>query len=132
MQDIGPSMRQTMPAAAALLAQNNVERIGAPGAIYNAVDIKNQTCRYTAYMPVAAGIQVDGAVSGSVPAGRALKLVHTGSYENLGNAWSCAMAYSRHNKIKLRKGISGLEQYVNDSETTPPADLITELYLPLR
>ncbi|MEM9827819.1 MAG: SRPBCC family protein [Planctomycetota bacterium] len=65
------------------------------------------------------------------PAGRYLGIRHVGSYENLGNAWSGAYQYARYKKLKIAKRPS-LEVYRNHPSVTEPADLITDVFLPLK
>ncbi|MGB7181279.1 MAG: SRPBCC family protein [Burkholderiaceae bacterium] len=132
MQDIGQSMQNTMPAAGQLVQANNLEVAGPPGALYNEVNIRKQNCRYIAFMPVTTALSIDSGVSGEIAAGKAFKVVHTGRYEHLGNAWSTAMAHIKDKKLKERKGVAGIEWYINDPQETPPGELVTEVYVPLR
>ncbi|MGI9470930.1 MAG: SRPBCC family protein [Rubripirellula sp.] len=76
--------------------------------------------------PVPAGLD-----RCDLPAGRALHVRHTGSYDNLGNAWSGAYQFARYKKLKIAKQ-DGYEIYRNDPNETDSADLITDIYLPLR
>jgi len=97
------------------------------GAIYEKMDIKNQHCEYTAFVPVA-----ENNAAHSIPACRAIKVVHTGSYKHVGNAWSTAYSYQRYKKLKLSKTIKPFELYLNHPDKVPAKDLITEIYLPLK
>lgn len=54
-----------------------------------------------------------------------------GPYEDLAPVWS---DFTRHIERTLRRQISqnpAFEVYVNDASTTPPQQLITDLYMPL-
>ncbi len=130
MSDLGDSMQQTLPQALQTAQGAGAEPAGPPGVIYHNMDIKNQRCRYTAMVPVATPI--DATPSGTIEAGKALKVIHTGRYDHLGNSWSTAMTYQRHHKLKPSKTQAPYEIYVNDPADTPEADLLTEIYLPLR
>ena len=132
MDDIGESMGKTLPAALELAQQNDLEMAGAPGAIYHRVDFKNQSCHYTAMIPVTSADKLQEDQKGAISPCRAIKIVHKGSYHHLGNAWSTAMAYQRNQKMKLLKSQAGFERYLNDPSETPESELITEIYVPVR
>ena len=131
---IGESMQQTMPAVYRVAKENDLELTDIPaGAIYNKMDIKRQVCRYTAMIPVRQPVEPDdGIAGGTIPAGRSIKVVHTGSYHHLDNAWAAAMSYQRYNKLKPLKSQPPFEVYLNDPQTTEEQDLLTEIYIPLK
>ncbi|HIF00199.1 MAG TPA: hypothetical protein EYG03_15360 [Planctomycetes bacterium] len=56
---------------------------------------------------------------------------HTGRYENLGNAWSGGYQYARYKKLKVAKH-DAIEIYRNKRDETPPAELVTDIFLPLK
>ena len=81
---------------------------------------------------VPESVDVPAALSTwSIPSAQALCVEHTGSYENLGNGWSAAHQYARYKKLKQSR-VGTFEIYKNDPEETAPADLITEIFLPLK
>ena len=129
MDELGDSMQQSLPQALQGAQQAGTEIAGPPGVIYDNMDIKNQRCRYTAIVQVT---EPAGDTSGTIDAGKALKVVHTGCYDHLGNSWSTAMTYQRHNKLKPSRTQAPYEIYINDPADTPEAELVTEIYLPLR
>ncbi len=101
-----------------------------PMTVYHKFDLSAQTFDYTAGVAlpdngqsVPAGLDV-----WSIPSRRALRVSHTGSYQNLGNAWSSAHQYARYKKIKLSKE-PGYEVYLNDPHQTQPAELRTDVIL---
>ncbi|MCA9175037.1 MAG: SRPBCC family protein [Planctomycetales bacterium] len=132
MAEIGESMHETLPAAHRVATDAGLQMNGPPGAIYHTFDPKGQQCHYTAMVPVESTRQVAGAVEGTIDACRALKVVHTGSYQNLGNAWSTAMCAQRSLKLKPHKRLRPFELYVSDPCETPEEQIVTEIYLPLR
>ena len=67
----------------------------------------------------------------TLPATRAFRVDHTGSYKHLGNAWSAAYQHVRYKKLKQRKGLD-FEIYRNDPNETPAAELQTSVFLPLK
>ncbi len=132
LPSLSQSMKEIFPKVMALAEGKSVasedENIQAScGAIYHKMNIKTQHCEYTAFATVG---QTDA--SGSIPSCRAVKVIHTGSYHHLGNAWSTINSYQRYKKLKLNKQVAPFEFYMNDPENTAPKDLVTELYLPVK
>ena len=69
---------------------------------------------------------------GSIEPCRALKVIHKGSYNHLGNGWSTAMAHQRYKKLRPLKAQCPFEFYPNDPGTTPEDELVTEIFIPVR
>ena len=67
----------------------------------------------------------------SSPQTEALRVEHVGSYDHLGNAWSAAHQFARCKRLRQKK-TGSFEIYRNDPKDTPPAELRTEIFLPLR
>ncbi len=129
---IGESMGETMPKAHQLATENSLELSGPPGALYHVFDMKGQRCKYTNIMPVTTAKPVSGAVTGEIVPCKAIKIVHRGSYEHLGNAWSTAMSHQRYKKLKPHKTQCAFEFYPDDPEEVPVEELLTEIYVPIR
>lgn len=133
MADISASMDKTFNSLVTGARDSDVTITGKPFSLYNKIDIKQGRCTYTAALPIAQLSTVAlPLVSSTRPACSALKVVHTGPYRHLGNAWAVLMGEARHRKLKAHKGIPPFESYLNDPDTTLEADLITELYFPVR
>lgn len=132
LDDMGPSMEKNLPAAHKIVTDHQIEISGPPGAIYHAFDMKRRQCRYSAFMPTVSRPDIAGVQSRSLTACRAVKVVHTGSYQHLGNAWSTAMAYQRAKKLKTLKSHAPFEVYVSDPRETAEADIVTDVYIPVR
>lgn len=132
IKDLGESMKKTLPQAYKYATENNLDLVGPPGSVYNNFDIKNQHCHYTAITPVKSEANIDGAICGKIEACKAIKVVHTGSYDHLGNGWGTAMTHQRVKKLKPLKSQSNFELYMNDPGETPEEDVITEIYIPVR
>jgi len=105
-----------------------------PLAIYQTFDPANQHSEFITAIPIADSTAEIPApfIVGELPAGRALKVTHTGKYPHLGNAWATAMTYARHHKIKTQKSPVGVEVYVNNPDETAEDALISQVLLPLR
>lgn len=132
MDEIGESMGQTLPAAHKCATGNQIEMQGPPGALYHTVDLKQQNCHYTAIVQTKSLAEIDGVKAGTIAPCKALKVIHTGDYQHLGNAWSTAMAYQRHQKLKPLKSQCAFELYPNDPGDTPVENWITEVFVPVK
>ncbi len=80
---------------------------------------------WTVAVPVAAGVRVEQR-----PAQRVAKLLHHGPYEEEGP--SLAALYAFVAEQGLEPAGPHTETYFNDPATTPPADLRTELRVPVK
>lgn len=106
---------------------------GKPFCFYERMDYKRDACVYIVALPTQGQVEVTPPLlSGRRPACSALKVVHTGPYHHLGNAWALLISESRHQKLKVSKTVPPFECYMNDPETTAPESLVTELFLPLQ
>lgn len=133
MKHLSESMRQTIPAVVAAIEKNNLSQSGPVHSIYNRMNIKQQSCVYTAAIPVTDTTDVNTPMHiGAIQACRALKVTHTGSYDHLGTAWATAIGNQRHLKLKPSKVQPPYEVYISDPENTPADKLITEIYVPIR
>ena len=86
---------------------------------------------YTVGHIVEAEVDAPGINNWEIDEVQALRVDHIGSYQNLGNAWSAANQIARYKKLKQSR-VGAFELYRNTPEDAPPADLITEIYLPLK
>jgi len=133
MSDMAESMGAAFPEVYKAVSDTDAQINGMPFSIYNNMDLVKKTCMYTAAIPVASSVSVGhGVQCNDRPACKALKVVHTGPYRHLGNGWSTGMSDMRHTKMKIDKSNPPFELYVNDPENTPEAELVTEIYMPIR
>lgn len=131
--DLGPSMRRILPQALEAASSHGFTPAGPPMSVIHKFNMKAQHCEYSAAIPVKGEGSVSApAEEGRIRACRALKVVHTGAYEHLSNAWATAKAHQRHLKLKDSKVQGPFEVYVNDPSDTAPEALLTEIYLPVR
>lgn len=130
--DMSSSMEQSFAKLHDTLDRHGLPKDGQLLSVYHCVDMKRKTFDYTAGLTVPAGTDTPPEMSAwSLPAAQALKVEHTGSYQNLGNAWSAAYKYAEHKRMKQSKA-GTFEIYLNNPEQTAEADLRTDVYLPLR
>lgn len=107
--------------------------VAPPLCFHDRMDYKRDTCTYTVALPTQERVSVEAPLlSAHRPACSALKVVHTGSYRHLGNAWAMLISESRHQKLKASKTVSPFERHVRAASVTPSQLPFTELYLPLR
>lgn len=133
MESIAESMGITFASAISEAQSSSISITGSPFCIYNYMDIKQGRCKYTAALPVGELTVASSPLMSSVrPACTALKVVHTGPYHHLGNAWGTLMAEARQRKLKALKKVPPFEVYLGDTEMTVAADLVTEIYLPVQ
>ena len=133
VSEIGPTMEAAFCESLQKLNQANLPADGTVISVYHKFDLKAQTFDFTSglVLPDSAGPIPEGLSSWSIPAMQALRVRHIGRYEHLGNAWSAAHQYARYKKLKPSK-VGAYEVYKNDPENTPPAELCTEVLLPLK
>ena len=97
--------------------------------VYHPCDLKLRRFDFTSgYAVQPSGQPPAGLTHCHLPPGKALHIRHTGSYANLGNAWSGAYQYARYKKIKIKRQ-DAFEIYRNDPRSTPPAEWVTDIYL---
>ncbi len=72
-----------------------------------------------------------GVTEATLPAGRYAKTTHHGTYAHLADTWAKLMGdWLPKSGHRVGEGPS-YEVYVNDPRSTPTAELLTELYLPI-
>jgi predicted transcriptional regulator YdeE len=132
LQEIGPAMEAAFAQAEELFCRHNLPA-GEAISVYPKFDWRTQTFDYISGFEISdPGDDLPPELATwSLPASKALCVEHVGSYQHLGNAWSAAHQYARYKKLKQSKAGS-FELYKNNPQATPPADLRTEVYLPLR
>ncbi len=133
LSEIGPSMDVAFAEAKQKLSQHNLPTDGQTISVYHTCNLKTQMFDYTSgfVIPDSAGSVPAALSSWSIPVTKAFCVEHVGSYEHLGNGWSTANQIVRYKKLKQSKA-GTFEIYKNDPKNTPPGDLHTEIYLPLR
>lgn len=122
----------------AFFGQHGLVPAGAPRAIYTACSPEGMD--FTVALPIAAppadspaGAPVTIA---TLPGAKALRFTHRGPYQEL------MTTYNRIGQYLQTKGLMRSEadwarympmweEYLNDPQTTPEADLLTHIFLPL-
>lgn len=129
--DVGPSMEEALSEAHRQFAREGIAT-GEPMSVYHAFDAVGQTFDYTSgYTLCEQQAAPNGLALWELPQVNSLAVVHTGSYDHLGNAWSAGNQHVRYKKLKQRRE-GCFEIYKNDPGETPPGELRTEIFFPLR
>lgn len=131
-KDVGDQVQACFDELMDYLMLNGIETTGPSFVIYNEFSIDSGEMSYICAAPVDPETKPpEGGkvIRGELEAGQAIKVRHTGSYQNLGNAWSTGMSYARYNKIKTQKSPTGIEIYRNNPDDVEPEDLDTEVFL---
>lgn len=107
---------------------------GSPLALYTKYDMVKKHCEYYAVMQLDDVKDVDDAEFEIIDfeSGKAMHGKHMGDYKHLGNLWSMLMMRAMKDKIKLRKGVVGLEVYNTMPGQVEVKDYDTDIYLMLR
>ena len=133
MKDVGPAMGKAFSAVESAFEKHGLSTDGEMISVYHPMPLKKGRFDFTSGYTVddAAAASRSGLAHCELPAAQSLHIRHVGSYDHLGNAWSGAHQYARYKKLKLAKG-DAFEIYRNDPSQTAEADLITDVYIPLK
>lgn len=133
LKELGVVMKKDFEDLYGFMQKNHISTDRIPFSIYNTFDMFKGESSYIACVPMDEEVHIEGGwVRGSIDACDALKTMHKGSYLHLGNGWMTAISFARMKKMKMMKKPVGYEFYPNDPTDTPPEDLITEIFIPLR
>ena len=131
-QSIGACMGEAFGTLMGFLGEHGIEVAGAPMSIYHGFSDSKAT--FDVALPVTAADARRAAghadiKGGATQAGRALKAVHVGPYDTLADTYNRIMPHME--KEGLKSAGPCWEIYVNDPDTTPAEELVTEIYFPI-
>ncbi|MEN8123509.1 MAG: GyrI-like domain-containing protein [Bacteroidota bacterium] len=117
--------------------ENNVRTTGGPFTLYHKYDEENGTTMFSVCYPVSERmITPSGSdiLSGFMKSGQYFKTTLKGSYDNSEEAWETAMKEIENLEgYKMIENGEPFEVYANNPHETPnPADLVTEIYIPVQ
>jgi effector-binding domain-containing protein len=111
------------------LGSQNAQPAGPPFAIYYNMDMSNLDVAIG--FPVATALEGSGrAQAGTIPGGKAAVEMHIGAYDKIGEAYERLSAFVKENNLEI--DTCTYEFYLNDPGETPPENLETEIYFPLK
>ncbi|MDG2222718.1 MAG: GyrI-like domain-containing protein [Rubripirellula sp.] len=129
---IGPVMEKVLHEVDTVMQSTGMTPASEAVSIYHPVNLKQGRFEFTTGFPVSSAVVAPAGLQCiQIPAGKFLHVRHTGSYDNLGNAWSGIYQYARAKKLKIAKR-DGFEIYRNNPNETPANELVTDVYVPLK
>jgi effector-binding domain-containing protein len=135
---IKEAMDQAFDTLMASISQYGLVSVGPPRTIYSSCDAEGMD--FVVVIPIAppaSELPKDAPVAiSTVPGAKGLRFIHRGPYQNL------MVTYNRIGEYLRAKGLMKdetdwikympmWEEYPNDPHTTPEADLLTYIFLPM-
>ena len=112
-----------------VLASSGAQPAGPPFAVYHNMDMSNLEVEIG--FPVSTAAEGSGRVkAGKLPGGKAAVALHVGPYEKIEEAYNRLTAFV--NEKGLEPESFCYEFYLNDPAETPPEELKTEIYFPVK
>ncbi|MCP4883234.1 MAG: AraC family transcriptional regulator [Flavobacteriales bacterium] len=136
IDDVGVKSKEMMEHVHKFVVKNKVRLTGSPFILYHKFDQENGTSMFSVGYPIAERIitQDSDILTGYMKRGTYFKSILTGAYNNSEEAWENAMFQAENLKeYSLMDDGEPFEILINDPDNTPnPAELVTEIYLPVR
>ena len=111
------------------LGSKGIQPAGPPFAIYYNMDMTNLDVAIG--FPVASEVEGNGRVEvGKIPGGKAAVEMHLGPYDKIGDAYERLSAFVKDEGLEI--DTCTYEFYLNDPGETPPEQLQTEIYFPVK
>jgi effector-binding domain-containing protein len=114
----------------AFLDSKGLKPSGPAMTIYTAID--DTTFNFQAAMPLnetPKGPLPKGIALGKTPAGKALKFVHRGSFDELMATYDAISHYADEHQISAKEVL--IEEYVADLLSAPPDKLVINIFVPI-
>ncbi|NVJ67388.1 MAG: SRPBCC family protein [Gammaproteobacteria bacterium] len=130
---ISQALAESYGKLVAFMAENSLNFAGAPIAITTGGSPEEGFWAFEAALPVDFAVEVaeDSDIQFKQSyAGRAVKLVHIGSYMSISSSYEKLGQFVAENGLEMNGNV--WEQYVSDPEITPENELITHLYFPIK
>ena len=111
------------------MGSSGVQPTGPPFAMYHNMDVSNLDVEIG--FPVAEKTEGSGRVkAGKLPGGKAAVTLHAGPYEKIEEAYNRLTAFVKEQGLEPESYV--YEFYLNDPAETPPEELKTEIYFPVK
>lgn len=125
--DVSASLAAAYQEITAFMQENSIAMQAQPMAITRSWDA--QDYQFNAAIPVSTvDVELTGNVqAGQSPSGTAVRVIHTGPYENMGPSYEKLSAYMAVNG--LQEGRVSWEHYISDPGQVPAAEIITHIYM---
>jgi effector-binding domain-containing protein len=129
--EIGKAMADAFATLGKFIGQHGVPVVGPPLAIYH--DYSKSGLVMDIGFPVmapATGMAAGEIRAGETPSGKALKAVHRGAYDKLRETYDALGEQMKQAGIPMPA--KSWEVYLTDPDTTPEAEQITEIFMPVK
>jgi effector-binding domain-containing protein len=126
-----PTLVQSFKTVKAFLDSKGLNPSGPAMTIYTAID--DTTFKFQAAMPLTEspkGPLPDRISLGTTPAGKALKFVHRGSFDELMATYDAISHYADEHQISAKDIL--IEEYVADLLSAPPDKLVINIFVPIK
>jgi effector-binding domain-containing protein len=136
---IGETMRQAFSEVMGFVTRHGLRLKGQPRAIYTSYDPKSVS--FLVALPIAAPpsspIDESPVFVGTLPGLEAYQFSHHGPYPQLAQTYNRITEFMKENgymksEADWAKYMPMWEEYMNDPEQTPAAELLTHIYLPAK
>lgn len=136
IDEMNPKLQDMMLKLEKYAKSNGVRLTGSPFTLYHRYDVENGTSMFSVGYPIAERVitqKGSEVLTGFKERGKYFKTTLTGSYQNLTKAWETAYGELENlTEYRVKEPGEPFEVYVNNPRTTPnPAELLTEIYLPV-
>ena len=134
MSAIGPSLEESMAKTNEAFRQAGLKVDRNMITVYTKFKMKDAVLDYIAGYLLEAGEELPAGSPlkvWSLPACKAFRVEHIGSYRHLGNAWSVANQWVQCKKLKQQR-VGTFEIYRNTPQQVSESELRTDIYLPLK
>jgi len=138
-QAIGEVMGRTFGKLGAFLQEHSLTPVGPPRAIYT--DYGEDGVKFIVVFPIAeppatAPTEGDEGYVGALAGTKAMRFTHRGPYPNLMATYGRITEFLKtrgliQSEADWAKYMPMWEEYVNDPDNTPEAELLTYIYLPV-
>lgn len=126
--ELKPTIGQNYARIATYLAGLGKQPTYAPFVVYYNMDMNDLDVEVG--FPAEAGLPGEGEIqANTLPSGKALSAMYTGSYEKMAEAYAVIDHWAKEHNLKYTGVV--YEFYHNDPAVTPPEQLITEIVFPL-
>ncbi len=136
INNMDPKLKEMKIEIGQYVSKNNIRITGSPFTVYHKFDENNGTTMFSVGYPIAERIITNGSdiLTGYMERGTYSKTVLKGSYTNSKQAWEKArFDASALKEYVFLENNEPFEIYINNPIDTPnPADLLTEIYLPVK
>jgi effector-binding domain-containing protein/uncharacterized protein YndB with AHSA1/START domain len=136
ISDMSSKMTSMLQLIEGYIEKHHIRLTGNLFTLYHKFDQENGTTMFSVAHPVAERVLTEDPdiLTGFMDRGTYFKTVLKGDYSNSKEAWEKAVFYASNAKgYELLENGEPFEVFVNNPENTPnPAELITEIYIPVK